>query len=198
MFGPIDQAIGGRKGWSGHRVTMLFHLVWIGICGWGRAGTALSPSLRAIQVARVLGFRHRCHRRTWAFITSILRFGDLVFRRPSAPKCRLRRDDTRKPSPLVHHGGSFSPPPRPVHRSSFFGYDGGKKPPRELFHDAGDNIPTNGSLVGGKHGTLYTRTWHGGEFPREYVLALPKKTFRRLQARFAFVAASGFSSPRVD
>ena len=59
----------------------------------------------------------------------------------------------------------------------FFWYDGGKKPPRELFHDAGDKIPTNGSLVVGKNATLYTRTWHGGTKPQDSFLLLPRKQF---------------------
>ncbi|MGI9455068.1 MAG: Gfo/Idh/MocA family protein [Aeoliella sp.] len=56
-------------------------------------------------------------------------------------------------------------------------YDGGKKPPRELFHEVGDEIPTNGSLVVGKNATLYTRTWHGGNNADDMFLLLPRKQF---------------------
>lgn len=54
-------------------------------------------------------------------------------------------------------------------------YDGGKHPPAELFH--GEEIPTNGSLVIGSKGTLFTRTWHGGENASDMFLLLPKKEF---------------------
>ena len=39
-------------------------------------------------------------------------------------------------------------------------YDGLKKPPTELFQ--GEKRSSNGSLIVGTRGTLYTRTWHGG------------------------------------
>src|SRR5256885_2134603 len=39
-------------------------------------------------------------------------------------------------------------------------YDGLKKPPTELFQ--GEKRLTNGSLIIGSKGTLFTRTWHGG------------------------------------
>ena len=54
-------------------------------------------------------------------------------------------------------------------------YDGKKLPPAELFH--GEEIPTNGSLVVGSQGTLFTRTWHGGLGPEDMFLLLPKKEF---------------------
>jgi predicted dehydrogenase len=39
-------------------------------------------------------------------------------------------------------------------------YDGLKKPPADLFQ--GEKRSSNGSLIIGTRGTLYTRTWHGG------------------------------------
>ena len=56
-------------------------------------------------------------------------------------------------------------------------YDGKKTPPEELFQ--GEPIPTNGSLVIGSKGTLFTRTWHGGENEndKEKFLLLPRKQY---------------------
>lgn len=54
-------------------------------------------------------------------------------------------------------------------------YDGKRLPPAELFH--GEEIPTNGSLLVGSKGTLFTRTWHGGSNSEDMFLLLPKKQF---------------------
>jgi len=54
-------------------------------------------------------------------------------------------------------------------------YDGAKHPPAELF--LGEKIESNGSLVIGNKGTLYTRTWNGGENAGDMFLLLPKKQF---------------------
>jgi len=56
-------------------------------------------------------------------------------------------------------------------------YDGGKLPPAELFH--GEKLITRdgGSLVVGSKGTLFTRTWHGGENEKDMFLLLPRKQF---------------------
>jgi predicted dehydrogenase len=54
-------------------------------------------------------------------------------------------------------------------------YDGAKNPPAELFQ--GEPIPTNGSLIIGSKGTLFTRTWHGGESPDDMFVLLPRKHF---------------------
>ena len=56
-------------------------------------------------------------------------------------------------------------------------YSGGKRPPRELFQ--GETLITRdgGSLAIGSKGTLFTRTWHGGENDRNMFLLLPKKQF---------------------
>lgn len=83
---------------------------------------------------------------------------------------------------------SESPPPWSVTEITFaktetrpsiklLWYDGGKQPPRELFHEFADHIPTNGSLVVGKQGTLFTRTWHGGTNPEDWFVLLPQKHF---------------------
>jgi hypothetical protein len=64
---------------------------------------------------------------------------------------------------------------RPAVRMTW--YSGGKQPPRELFH--GETLITRdgGSLVIGSKGTLFTRTWHGGENERNMFLLLPRKSF---------------------
>jgi predicted dehydrogenase len=56
-------------------------------------------------------------------------------------------------------------------------YAGGKLPPRDLFQ--GETLITRdgGSLAIGSKGTLFTRTWHGGENDRNMFLLLPKKQF---------------------
>ena len=56
-------------------------------------------------------------------------------------------------------------------------YDGGKVPPEELFQ--GEPIPRHdgGSLVIGTKGTLFTRTWHGGETKQDWYVLLPRKQF---------------------
>jgi predicted dehydrogenase len=56
-------------------------------------------------------------------------------------------------------------------------YDGGKLPPRELFHGETPSTRDGGSLVVGSQGTLYTRTWHGGENSLNMFLLLPRKKF---------------------
>jgi predicted dehydrogenase len=56
-------------------------------------------------------------------------------------------------------------------------YDGGKVPPKELFQ--GEPIPKTdgGSLVIGSKGTLFTRTWHGGQDEKDMYVLLPRKQF---------------------
>ena len=60
-------------------------------------------------------------------------------------------------------------------------YDGGKLPPNELFQ--GEKLITHdgGSLVIGTKGTLFTRTWHGGETDVDRFLLLPRKQFEGVQ-----------------
>lgn len=64
-------------------------------------------------------------------------------------------------------------PKRPAVKLTF--YDGKKLPPESLFH--GEPIPSNGSLVIGDQGTLFTRTWHGGQNEDDMFLLLPRKKF---------------------
>jgi hypothetical protein len=56
-------------------------------------------------------------------------------------------------------------------------YDGGKLPPNELFQ--GEKLITHdgGSLIIGSKGTLFTRTWHGGETPADWFVLLPRERF---------------------
>jgi predicted dehydrogenase len=56
-------------------------------------------------------------------------------------------------------------------------YDGGKLPPRDLFH--GEPIPNKdgGSLLIGSRGSLLTRTWSGGETEADMFVLLPRKQF---------------------
>jgi predicted dehydrogenase len=55
-------------------------------------------------------------------------------------------------------------------------YDGKKLPPAELFH--GEAITDNGSLIIGEKGTIYTRTWHGGETDNDMFILLPRNKFQ--------------------
>jgi predicted dehydrogenase len=50
-------------------------------------------------------------------------------------------------------------------------YDGGKKPAKELAH--GQDIPTNGALLIGEKGTLFSPDWHADQFK-----LLPEKEFQ--------------------
>ena len=61
-------------------------------------------------------------------------------------------------------------------------YDGGKTPPVELFQ--GEAVPKHdgGSLVVGSKGTLFTRTWHGGQGKDDMFLLLPRKQFEGFDA----------------
>jgi predicted dehydrogenase len=54
-------------------------------------------------------------------------------------------------------------------------YDGKQLPPRDLF--LGEEPSDNGSLVIGTKGTLFTRTWHGGESEKDMFWLLPRKQF---------------------
>jgi predicted dehydrogenase len=56
-------------------------------------------------------------------------------------------------------------------------YDGGKLPPQDLFQ--GEKLITRdgGSLVIGSKGTLFTRTWHGGQNEKDMFLLLPRRQF---------------------
>ena len=56
-------------------------------------------------------------------------------------------------------------------------YDGGKLPPEELFQGEKLIGRDGGSLVIGSKGTLFTRTWHGGENEADMFLLLPRKQF---------------------
>ncbi len=60
-------------------------------------------------------------------------------------------------------------------------YDGGKLPPKELFHGEPLGSKDGGSLVIGTKGTLYTRTWHGGENESDMFVMLPRKQFEGFQ-----------------
>lgn len=59
-------------------------------------------------------------------------------------------------------------------------YDGNQLPPEDLF--MGEPIPSNGSLIVGSRGTLFTRTWHGGATDQDMFLLLPRKTFAQFTA----------------
>ncbi len=63
-------------------------------------------------------------------------------------------------------------------------YDGGKLPPAELFHGESLIGKDGGSLVIGSKGTLFTRTWHGGESAEDMFVLLPRRYFE------------GYKSPR--
>jgi len=54
-------------------------------------------------------------------------------------------------------------------------YDGGKLPPTALFQGEPLVSKDGGSLVIGSKGTLFTRTWHGGENAKDMFVLLPRK-----------------------
>jgi predicted dehydrogenase len=56
-------------------------------------------------------------------------------------------------------------------------YDGGKLPPPELFQGQKLITRDGGSLVIGSKGTLFTRTWHGGENEKDWFVLLPSQKF---------------------
>jgi predicted dehydrogenase len=56
-------------------------------------------------------------------------------------------------------------------------YDGGKLPPQELFQGEPLISKDGGSLIIGSKGTLFTRTWHGGEDDSDMFVLLPRKQF---------------------
>lgn len=60
-------------------------------------------------------------------------------------------------------------------------YDGGKLPPAELFQGEPLVSKDGGSLVIGSKGTLFTRTWHGGENESDMFVLLPRKQFEDFQ-----------------
>ena len=61
-------------------------------------------------------------------------------------------------------------------------YDGGKLPPPELFQGERLIGRDGGSLVIGTKGTLFTRTWHGGESDADMFVLLPRKAFQDFTA----------------
>lgn len=60
-------------------------------------------------------------------------------------------------------------------------YDGGKLPPAELFQGVKPANKDGGSLVIGSKGTLFTRTWHGGQYENDMFALLPVEGFKDFQ-----------------
>jgi hypothetical protein len=60
-------------------------------------------------------------------------------------------------------------------------YDGGKLPPNDLFHGEPLGSKDGGSLIIGSKGTLFTRTWHGGQSNDDWFVLLPRKQFEGFQ-----------------
>lgn len=60
-------------------------------------------------------------------------------------------------------------------------YDGGKLPPKELFQGEPLISKDGGSLVIGSKGTLFTRTWHGGQTEEDMFVLLPRRAFADFQ-----------------
>jgi predicted dehydrogenase len=56
-------------------------------------------------------------------------------------------------------------------------YDGGKLPPDALFQGEKLIGRDGGSLVIGSKGTLFTRTWHGGQTEEDMFVLLPRKQY---------------------
>ena len=76
-------------------------------------------------------------------------------------------------------------------------YDGGKLPPQELFQGEKLISSDGGSLVIGTKGTLFTRTWHGGETDGGHVRAAAAQAVRGRSDAAADAAAHAEPSPRV-
>ena len=76
-------------------------------------------------------------------------------------------------------------------------YDGGKLPPTELFQ--GEKLITRdgGSLVIGSKGTLFTRTWHGGENEKDMFVLLPREKFDGVTAAAAALPRTPQPPPGV-
>ncbi len=84
---------------------------------------------------------------------------------------------TKETAPLwsimeIHFPGRGHKPP-----VKMIWYDGGKLPSQELFHGEKMISKDGGSLVIGSKGTLFTRTWHGGENEDDMFMLLPRKQF---------------------
>ena len=56
-------------------------------------------------------------------------------------------------------------------------YDGGRLPPSDLFQGQKLITRDGGSLVVGSKGTLFTRTWHGGQTDADRFVLLPAERF---------------------
>jgi predicted dehydrogenase len=56
-------------------------------------------------------------------------------------------------------------------------YDGGRLPPETLFQSEPMITRDGGSLVIGTKGTLFTRTWHGGQTEEDMFVLLPRREF---------------------
>ena len=90
---------------------------------------------------------------------------------------------------LEHHRAAISrtrPAGLPV---TMTWYDGGKLPPRELFQGEKLISRDGGSLVIGSKGTLFTRTWHGGQTDDGHVRAAAAQAVRWTTAAGADAAA---------
>jgi predicted dehydrogenase len=57
-------------------------------------------------------------------------------------------------------------------------YDGGKLPPPELFQGEKLISRDGGALAIGSKGTLFVRTWHGGQSDADMFVLLPRKAFQ--------------------
>ena len=93
---------------------------------------------------------------------------------------RARPGRARDLPALEHHRAEFSGARRAAAGHDDV-YDGGKLPPQDLFH--GEKLITHdgGSLIVGTKGTLFTRTWHGGETDKDMFVLLPRKQFEGYQ-----------------
>ena len=79
---------------------------------------------------------------------------------------------------------------RPGGKLTMTWYDGGKLPPQDLFQGQKLITRDGGSLIVGSKGTLFTRSWHGGQNEKDMFLLLPRQ-------RFADFAPPAPTLPRV-
>ena len=138
------------------------------------AGATLQRSVRAVQVARSVGLRHG---RDWRHGRARSRYRVLVLElgvptSADVVAACLKTDDCPPLASVldIRYPARGSAPP-----VKLLFYDGKLLPPPELFQ--GEEISDNGSLMIGTKGTLYTRTWHGGENDQDMFLLLPRKEF---------------------
>ena len=136
---------------------------------------AVQPGLCAVHLAWAVGLRHWRDWRHGGARSATPRIGCIELGLPTSAEvvaASLKTDDCPPLASIIdiEYPARGSAPPVKLRF-----YDGKLLPPAELFY--GEAIADNGSLIIGSKGTLYTRTWHGGESDADMFLLLPRKEF---------------------